>query len=381
MQCMNTPRSVDLLLTSGCNLRCKYCSHFSSGGDISEDLRTEDWLKFFEELNHCAVMNVCLQGGEPLYREDFMVLVNGIVRNRMRFSVLSNGTLITDEIAEFLASTHRCDSVQISIDGSSEVTHDTCRGEGTFRRALAGLRALQRHGVPVTVRVTIHSKNVDDLEEVARLLLDDLGLPGFSTNSASHLGLCRQNADTVQLTVQDRCIAMNTLLKLARQYDNRITATSGPLAEARACMAMDKARSEGRDGFPGGGFLTSCGGTMSKIAVRADGALIPCAQLPDITLGKINEADLKDVWQNHPTLNRFRHRTAISLSDFDFCRSCPYIPYCKGSCPALAHSILNDAWHPSPDACLKRFLESGGVLPVEDEATWHVERICREGAE
>ena len=118
MKLMKTPKSVDLEITNRCNLRCRYCSHFSSAGDVEKDLSTEEWLQFFEELNRCAVMEVCLQGGEPFIREDFRELVEGIVRNRMRFSILSNGTLITDDMAAFLASTGRCNSVQVSIDGS-----------------------------------------------------------------------------------------------------------------------------------------------------------------------------------------------------------------------------------------------------------------------
>jgi len=120
MKVMKTPKTVDLEITNRCNLRCKYCSHFTSEGDVDQDLPTSEWLEFFEELNRCAVMDVCFQGGEPFIREDFKELVEGIVRNRMRFSVLSNGTLITDETAEFLASTGRCNSVQVSIDGSVE---------------------------------------------------------------------------------------------------------------------------------------------------------------------------------------------------------------------------------------------------------------------
>jgi organic radical activating enzyme len=53
-------------------------------------------------------MNVTLQGGEPFYRKDLNELVGGIVENRMRFNILSNGTLITDEMAALLASTGRC---------------------------------------------------------------------------------------------------------------------------------------------------------------------------------------------------------------------------------------------------------------------------------
>jgi MoaA/NifB/PqqE/SkfB family radical SAM enzyme len=91
---------------------------------VGQDLSKEEWLQFFEELNRCAVMNVTLQGGEPFCRKDLPELVEGIVRNRMRFNILSNGTLITDEMAAFLASTGRCNGVQVSIDGSVPTTHD-----------------------------------------------------------------------------------------------------------------------------------------------------------------------------------------------------------------------------------------------------------------
>ena len=34
MRLMKTPRSVDLSITNGCNLRCTYCSHFTGAGDV-----------------------------------------------------------------------------------------------------------------------------------------------------------------------------------------------------------------------------------------------------------------------------------------------------------------------------------------------------------
>jgi SynChlorMet cassette radical SAM/SPASM protein ScmE len=116
--------------------------------------------------------------------------------------------LITDEMAAFLASTGRCDGVQISIDGSMPATHDVFRGKGNFLRAIQGIRTLQKHHVHVSVRVTIHRQNVNDLEGIARLLLEEIGLPGFSTNSASFMGLCRRNAEQVQLTVAEHSLAM-----------------------------------------------------------------------------------------------------------------------------------------------------------------------------
>lgn len=363
MKIMKTPRSVDLAITSQCNLRCTYCSHFSSAGDVGQDLPTQEWLKFFDELGKCAVMDVTLQGAEPFFRKDLKKIIQGIVNNRMRFNILSNGTLITDEMAGFLASTKRCDGVQVSIDGSSSITHDVCRGDGSFVRALSGIKILQKFGIPVNVRVTIHKYNVHDLDALARLLLEEMGLSGFSTNSASFMGLCRYNEQDVQLTIEERCYAMETLLRLNKKYNGRISANAGPLTEAKSWLEMEKARREGRGPVSGLGYLTGCSGPMSKIAVRADGVVIPCIQMSHIELGRINKDDLTEVWQNHSELRRLRERSTIPLSSFEFCKDCPYINYCTGNCPALAYTIVGNDEHPSPDACLKRFIEAGGKLP------------------
>jgi SynChlorMet cassette radical SAM/SPASM protein ScmE len=296
-------------------------------------------------------MNVTLQGGEPFCRKDLSKLIEGIVHNRMRFNILSNGTLITDEMAAFLASTGRCDGVQVSIDGSVPTTHDACRGEGNFLKAMRGIKSLQKYNVPVPVRVTIHRKNVRDLENVAELLLEEIGLPSFSTNAASYMGLCRQNAEQVQLNAEDRSLAMESLLKLEKKYNGRISASAGPLAEARSWLEMEEARSEAKESISGRGYLTSCNGPMSKLAVRADGVMVPCGQMSHIELGRINIDDLQEIWQEHPQLEKLRGRHNIPF------------PYCTGNCPALAYTILGKENHPSPDACLKRFLEAGGRLP------------------
>mgnify|MGYP001578301425 CR=1 FL=1 len=363
MRVMKSPRNVDIEITNRCNLRCKYCAHFSSPGDVDGDLPKEEWFKFFEELNRCAVMDVTLSGGEAFYRKDITEIIESIVHNKMRYSILSNGTLITDEMAKFLAETKRCNSVQVSIDGSAPETHDIFRGKGTFAKAIDSVGYLKKYGISTTVRVTIHKYNVPDLDRVAKLLLEDIGLNDFSTNVASYLGLCRDNNEQIKLSVEDQSIAMETLLRLAKKYNGRVIAAAGPLANARMWLAMEKARLDGEESLPGRGCLAGCGGVTSKLAVRADGVMVPCSQLPHIELGMINKDDLMDVWQNHPELARIRNRKIIPLSEFEFCQGCDYINYCTGNCPALSYTLVGIEDHPSPDACLKRFLEDGGRLP------------------
>jgi SynChlorMet cassette radical SAM/SPASM protein ScmE len=365
---MRTPRSVDIDITNRCNLRCKYCYHFSGPGDVSQDLPLAEWLQFFEELNRCAVMNVTIAGGEPFFRKDLKEVIEGVVENRMRFTVVSNGTLVGDDMAVFLSSTGRCDGVQVSIDGSKPETHDVCRGKGNFHKAMDGIDCLQKHGVPVDVRVTVHRHNVRDLDGIAALLLDDVGLSGFSTNAASYMGLCKQNVEEVGLSVEDRTLAMEILLRLSRKYNGRISAQAGPLAEATMWSEMELARGNGNKHIANRGHLTGCGCVMDKIAVRADGVIVPCTMLSHIELGRINRDDFREIWQNHPEIQKMRDRQNIPLSDFEFCQGCEYVNYCTGNCPGLAYTMAGEVNHPSPDACLRMFLEDGGRLPEVDNA-------------
>ena len=362
-QVMRTPRSVEIAITSRCNLRCRYCYFFDNPEMQYADLPGSEWLRFFDELGRCAVMDVTLAGGEPFFREDLPALIEGIVRNRMRFGVLSNGMLIDDDIAAFISRTGRCDYVQVSVDGSQPSSHDVARGKGSFSGAIRGIETLRRHRVRATVRVTIHRYNVRDLDDIARLLLDDLGLPGFSTNSAGYLGSCQQHAEELLLSPEQRMEALETLVRLAAKYTGRITATAGPLSEARMWREMEDARARNLPPFANGGCLTSCGCPLSKISVCADGTIVPCSMLAHIKLGRVNRDSLLGIWQHSTGLHGLRQRARISLQQFDFCAGCAYIPYCTGSCPALAYTLTGMVDHPSPDVCLRRFLEDGGRIP------------------
>jgi SynChlorMet cassette radical SAM/SPASM protein ScmE len=357
------PRLIDITITGRCNLRCRYCSHFSSAGDVNNDLPTEEWLAFFAELGNNQVTDVHLSGGEPFMRPDLKELLEGIASNRMRFLILSNGMLISDDMAHFLASTKRCEGVQLSIDGSKPETHDACRGEGSLAGALRAAKLLKKHDVPVAVRVTIHKHNVDDLEDIARSLLEDLKIPSFTTNAASHMGLCRENADELRLTVEERSLAMAKLLELSRKYDGRIGGSAGPLAEARIWREMMRARRSGLSGLPGRGVLKGCNGMFRSMAVRTDGIMVPCPQMSHLEMGRINRDSLARTWLEHPHMNRLRNRRNIPLDTFEFCKDCQYIPYCTGNCPALSYTALGIEDHPCPDTCLRLFLEQGGRVP------------------
>ncbi len=333
----SAPLELDIAITGRCNLQCRYC-YYADEMVGRRDLPTGRWLAFFEELGRLAVHRVYLTGGEPFTRPDLFDLLDGLIANRMRYAILTNGTLLTDRLlARFDQGRRRIrlDSIQVSIDGSRAEIHDRSR-PNSFERAIQGLRLLVEGGFKAVARVTINRHNVDDLENIAHLLLDDLGLPLISTNEVFPCSILERQAEEILLTPAQRRQAMERLVALAARYEGRIVANAGPLALARGFQAIEEGLAAGLSGLPGRGTLSACGCPFSKLSVHHDGTIVPCHQLAGLHLGTIGVDDLRQVWLEHPLLQAMRRRHTIPLQTLDTCRDCPYQGFCTGGDPAGA---------------------------------------------
>lgn len=145
-----------LEVTERCNLRCAYCPYSQeykanrSHGD--RDMSIEVAEKALLHLkNHSSRQNkvgIAFYGGEPLARYEFLQHCIDKVRKLLKskdisFSVTTNGTLITPEIARFLFKNNF--SVVTSIDGPEKI-HNSFRkyssGKGSYKDSIRGLKYL-----------------------------------------------------------------------------------------------------------------------------------------------------------------------------------------------------------------------------------------------
>ena len=277
-----TPKSVSISITGKCNLKCKYCFYANEMTALS-DLKTDQWLSFFEKLKDLNVMDVSLTGGEAFTRPDLYKLIDGIISNNMRYNILSNGTLITEKTLKNFEEGKRkirLDYIQISIDGSKAEIHDKSR-PNSFDRAIKALRLLKESGYPVVVRTTINRHNLYDLENIASLLLEDIGLKSFSTNDAMPIGSGCRNEKSVSLNIQETMEAMRIINKILQRYPGRLTAQAGPKSKIKMYAEMEHAKKTGEITKRWKmGYLTACGCVFSKIDILHDGTIVPCCMLP-----------------------------------------------------------------------------------------------------
>lgn len=146
---------VILELTEICNLRCRYCI-YNDTYDGNRNFNTNNMSKEVAKAaidytkKHCRHnVAVTFYGGEPLVNFDLLKWSIEYAKEEMKdmdlsFSFTTNLTLMTKEIAEYLATVDNL-TVLCSIDGPEEV-HNRYRkyvnGEGTFNDVMRGLRYL-----------------------------------------------------------------------------------------------------------------------------------------------------------------------------------------------------------------------------------------------
>ena len=358
------PGEFDISLTGKCNLHCEYC-FYANEMHGRPDLPIEEWFKFFDELGRLGVRNLTLSGGEVFVRKDLWEIIDYLIEKRMRYSILSNGTLITRETLKQFEKgkrRNRLNSIQVSIDGSCPEVHDKSRGKGSFERAINGLRLLKEAVFPVTSRVTINRYNVDDLEKVSALLLEDVGLQSFGTNDAVPMGAGCDNQAGITLSPEQQLQAIIKMHELDQKYPGRINASAGPLAKWRGYSEMENALAKGESvAHWQTGYLTACGCMFNKLAVHHDGIISPCNMLAGLELGRINHDPITRIWKTHQTLQAMKDRRKIPMNQVPGCEDCEWAPFCNGSCPGLAHTMTGDFNMANPHDCYKMFLKKTGL--------------------
>jgi len=363
MKLAPTPRSADVAITGRCNLDCQYC-FYADEMVARGDLPTDEWAKIFAELSELGVMNVSLSGGEVFTRPDLFELIDLVIANRMRYSILTNATAITEKnIAQLKEGKRflRLDSVQVSIDGSTAEIHSLSRpttlGGDSFRFAVRGLRLLVKHGFPVSVRTTINRHNLHDLENTAKLILEDIGVNHLTTNDAYSCGATDRAADNPMLSPEERIEAMAIMETLDARYPGKLSSTAGPHAMNKHYKEVKQLISEGKTEMPSGshrfGRLGACGCAYSKIAILHDGTISPCNAISEITIGKMGEDSLKEVWLNADKMGDFRSRHNITLDSLETCKDCEYQAFCTGGCPAIPYHMVGDMNTRSPMDCMR----------------------------
>jgi sulfatase maturation enzyme AslB (radical SAM superfamily) len=154
-----------------CNLACSHCFNSSGPG-----LRTFDFLSretIQSELRQAVqlgVREVFFTGGEPFLHKQLMEFL-ALTLEYAPTTVLTNGTLIPDDLARRLAEIEKASryslEIRISLDGYTEEMNDRIRGEGVFSKVLAATARLNCYGLLPLVTIVRTWPENEELSAIA----------------------------------------------------------------------------------------------------------------------------------------------------------------------------------------------------------------------
>ncbi len=138
-----------------CNLSCTgcYAGNYSKQDDISK----EEVERIISEARELGIYYIIILGGEPFINNYMLDIYEKY--DDMMFTPFTNGTMITEEIADRLKKLGNVIPM-LSLEGFEKETDDR-RGKGTFEKVIKAMEFLKKRGILFGVSSAVSSNNVD----------------------------------------------------------------------------------------------------------------------------------------------------------------------------------------------------------------------------
>jgi uncharacterized protein len=319
--------ALSLAVAQKCNLGCTYC--YASQGAFGSPARNMTWevaQRAVEFLIHSAEpgarLNLAFLGGEPLANRavlraatehaEALARENGM---RLGFSITTNGTLVTEEDADFFERYGF--AVTVSLDGLRE-EHDRQRpfkdGGGSFDRIMKrvqGLLSAQKR-MQVSVRATVTPGNLR-LKESLELFL------GMGFHSVGFSPVLRSPTGNGEFGARDLAALLEAMVECGMEFERRLL-HGERYAFSNIVNALHEIHRGTHRPYP-------CGAGAGYFGVSAEGELAACHRFVGDENGKMGTLT--------EGINRERQNSWLAERHVHMqspCRDCWARYLCSGGC-------------------------------------------------
>lgn len=314
-----------LHLTDRCNLQCSYCylPH------VQEDMTLETGKAAIDSVFWSAAkhdfkrVKLKYAGGEPLIRFPLIVELHTYASHLAKQGgfvlegiVLSNGTLLTDAMAESLRSLDI--QLMISLDGLGNY-HDSHRhyasGRGSFKTVSVSIERALVNGILPNISITVSSRTIDGLPGLMQWILER-GL-------AFDLNFYRENdfsLHQLDMALDEEKIIQGMLAAFIVVEANlpRRNLLAGMIDRVNMNLSHEYV----------------CGVGQNYLVFDQNGQVAKCQMLMHKPVGNIHEDDLL------LAVNSDRMGVQnIPVREKSACQHCEWRHWCAGGCPLETYRV------------------------------------------
>jgi len=333
-------------LTHHCNMACRYClmglQPLKEGYLKAPDGMTETTaIKVLDLLHKMGVpspVSLTFFGGEPLLEfplmKQMVTYAEARYPGRFLFSMITNGTLLTDETIDFIKE-HRV-GIVFSIDGNRE-SNDRLRvfrngSESVFDKAFGNLKRLLKQVPEVSYKVNVtYFKQTLNLAESFRFFLDQ----GIAQTRYER-GLTDKNSpyaiDSDELkTVREQ------FSEMAKIYRDALIKGSGHIQDN--FVILMKKLSNGIQRYHG------CNMGVDYVTIASNGDIYPCHKMIGMTEARMG--NVAGGFENSP----YEHLWNKNVLSREPCKNCWARFICGGLCASDNYHYNGDFLKPVTKSC------------------------------
>lgn len=270
------PSHASIELTDRCNLSCGFC-YLSAGPNNKCQLDYNTIIRVFDELKENGVVSVDLTGGELFLHPDANKIITKACEYFVTVGVLTNGTILTEDILNVLAQHKRQIFVNISLDSTDPAIHNKIRhGKNAFEKTTKNIKKLTAQGIKVRIASVIFKDNMWEIHKLAQLSVD-LGATAFAFNFVEGFGRGQDFSDNKgKVEISEEYLSyINKVLEKYKKYIPVIFNEQ-----------IDTSRK-------------NCGAGTSGISISSNGELRPCPLFPRTSaFGNILTQNLEEILQS-----------------------------------------------------------------------------------
>lgn len=313
---------------------CRHCYADCASAPKAGELPTERWAALLADLADRGVIQVYIEGGEPLLKPGFKDLLRAVTP-RMMTLVRTHGCGVSAASARELADAG-LGRVLVDVMGADSLTHDAHTGTpGSFAATCGAIRHFVNAGIPADALVILTRQTAPQLSRIAAMAAG-LGAQRLGILRLYPLGRARLAWAEMALSLEEQTAALAALQVPAGL---RIMQSWHP-NDHNCCW--------------------------QAAAINAFGRAIGCMYLREyVDYGDATTTPLDEIWRDNPLYRELR-----SGKVEEKCDDCSSTQGSHGGCRSTAY-----AWHgrwsaPDPfDAGLNRGTDLTRLPPARPRCT------------
>jgi uncharacterized protein len=284
-----------VILTSNCNLQCKYCFGESLDDfdeEFGDDIEIEYNLPHKINYDIGSLKEFCKKdpecvltfyGGEPLLGIDKLREIMDNIEPK-HYMIQTNGLLLDKLEHKYVNRFH---TILVSIDGEEKLT-DYYRGVGTFRKVIDNLKLIKKNGFigELIARMTIMEQT--DLNKQVQWLLYNDEFSFSSIHWQLNAGFWGNDYQRRNFEHWTKTSYIPGVRELARFWVDQME-QKGIVLKLYPLLGIAESLLHGEKDA-----LMRCGGGWINYAIQTDGYIIPCPTMWGMKkyyLGHIKDAD------------------------------------------------------------------------------------------